>query len=200
MLTQYSIFFTGIFQTSMNTLILGDSFSADNHGWPSLLGFDVENRSQRGVGEYKVYKQYKAGDKHDLVIVCHTSPWRIHTPKHPVHITNTERPNTDFLLADIDYHSKENKEMEIVKEYWNNYYDFEYQIDIYKLLVAKLLKIPNSIHLTFHDVSEKIVPINMNHVWRQQPGNINHLDKKGNTIVAEEIISLAEKLTNANQS
>ncbi len=178
----------------MKTLIIGDSFSADNNGWPGLLGMDIENRSEKGVGEYKIYKQSIPADKFDLVLVCHTSPWRIHTPKHPVHIHNPVRPNCDFLLADIDYHSKNNKDMSVVNEYWKNYYDFEYQLDMYKLLVSQLSKIPNSVQLTFHEIAKEIVPVNFSDIWKQFPGDINHMNSEGNKIVAEKIIQLTGAL------
>jgi len=178
----------------MHTLIIGDSFSADNHGWPSLLGLDVENRSQKGVGEYKIYKQFSPTDKFDLVIVCHTSPWRIHTPRHPVHEKNPVRSNCDFLLSDVDYHGKNNHDMQLVKKYWEKYYDFDYQEDIYKLIFSELYKLPNSIHITFHQIPVDIIKNNFSHIWKQHPGDINHLNSIGNKIVADNIKKLIEKM------
>ena len=41
----------------MHFLICGDSFSADTKGWPGKLGATITNRSQRGIGEYKIFQQ-----------------------------------------------------------------------------------------------------------------------------------------------
>jgi len=183
----------------MKALIIGDSFSADNQGWPGLLGHDVVNRSQKGVGEYKIYKQSKSNDLFDFTIVCHTSPYRIHTPKHPIHSKNLDRPACDFLLSDIDYHSKNNSSMKLVKKYWDKYYDFEYQEDIYRLLVSKLYRLPNSIHITFHETASDVVENNLSHIWKKHPGNINHLDVQGNKLVAKNLEKIIEKSVNYAQ-
>lgn len=177
----------------MKALILGDSFSADSHGWPSLLGLDIENRSEKGVGEYKIYKQSLTADTFDIAIVCHTSPWRIHTPKHPIHEKNPTRPNCDFLLADVDYHSKNNTDMQLVKDYWQKYYDFDYQQDVYKLIATKLFDLPNSIHITFHNIESDMIKNNFNNIWKKHPGDTNHLNAEGNELVALHIKKLIDK-------
>ncbi len=79
-------------------VLAGDSFGCEwptGEGWPLMLAKNhaVNNIAQAGVGEYKILKQLwnlSARDaywvnNYDCVIVCHTSPSRIHTPKHPVH-------------------------------------------------------------------------------------------------------------------
>jgi hypothetical protein len=171
----------------MEIFLFGDSFSANVKGWPSMLGQTIINSSQNGIGEYKIYKmvmQKKALNK----IICHTSPWRIHTPVHPIHNKNSERPNNDFLLSDINYHSRHNDEMKIVKQYWKRYYDQQFQIDIYNLILDKLLSLKNTIHITFHDPDDtERIQNNFNHIWKNYPGNLNHLSIEGNQIVAEQI-------------
>lgn len=175
----------------MNILIIGDSFSTNNKGWPGMLGHCVTNRSQNGVGEYKIYKQSIDFAYFDCVIVCHTSPWRIHTPHNPVHGFSQERPHNDFMLSDMEYHSKHNKEMNLVKKYWDKYYDIQYQTDMYKLIVTKLFEIPNSIHITFHDENDtEIIKNNFHDIWKKHPGVINHLDEEGNKQVSEKVLKL----------
>jgi hypothetical protein len=175
----------------MTIAIIGDSFSYNNKGWPEQLEQQVHNKSQNGVGEYKIYKQYNKDTECDRTIVCHTSPWRIHTPYNPVHSDKEERPQNDFLLKDVDYHSKYNKEMMDVKRYWYKYYDPTYQLDLYKLIVEKLFTIPNSIHITFHHPDDtKIITNNFYDVSQSHPGNINHLSDQGNQIVSERIRKL----------
>lgn len=173
-------------------LIVGDSFSANNNGWPSLLNQPFVNLSQNGIGEYKIYKNFKNyKDNYKLIIFCHTSPWRIHTKFHPIHSKNNFRPNNDFILSDVDYHSKENKDMQLVKNYIDKFYDFDYQQDVYNLLVKELVNVKNSLHITFHDpLDTKQIPINFNAIWQNNQGNINHMNATGNTIVADKLIEI----------
>tara|TARA_A100001515_G_scaffold45057_1_gene35381 strand:- start:2195 stop:2734 length:540 start_codon:yes stop_codon:yes gene_type:complete len=175
----------------MKLLIAGDSFSADNKGWPSLLPADVTNASQRGVGEYKILKQVEAYDEYDCVLICHTSPWRVHTPYHPIHSISDTRPSNDFLLADVEHHAGSDKRMAVVYEYLKNYYDTDYQMFVWHSVVEKTKNIPNAIHCTFHDpVDTKIIDHNYHHVWQQHPGDINHLDDKGNALIAQLVEQL----------
>ena len=103
----------------MHVLIVGDSFAADwsaKHcdlfGWPNLLAkhHTVTNLAQAGVSEYKIYKQLISVDlsQFDLVIVAHTSPYRVVTRSHPVHYNNSLHKHADLLFGDIEYHYKKN--------------------------------------------------------------------------------------------
>jgi hypothetical protein len=175
----------------MKILIIGDSFSANNDGWPSMLGHHVVNKSENGIGEYKIFAKSKNSMSFDKIIFNHTSPWRIHTRLHPIHKNNPERNNNDFLLNDVEYHSKINKDMKIVDEYLKKYYDPEYQQDMYNLLLKEIMNIPNSVHITFHDPDDtKMIKNNFNHIWKKCPGDINHMSIEGNQLVAEKIKKL----------
>ena len=175
----------------MMTYIFGDSFAVNRDGWVSMLGRDVRIFSQNGVGEYKIYKQVIENLRFDQAIICHTSPWRVHTRMHPVHKNNLIRENNDFLLNDVEYHSKINKDMKLVNEYLKNYYDPEYQEDTYSLFVNKLMQIPNTIHITFHEPSDtKQITHNYNKIYQKYPGDINHMSADGNRIIAEKIQKL----------
>lgn len=173
-------------------LIVGDSFSADSDGWPMLLNNDIVNISQKGIGQYKIYKNFKESNyDFDKVIFCHTSPWRINTKYHPIHSKSKDRPQNDFILSDIEYHSKNNAEIKLAKNYINKFYDFEYARDTYDLMVNDLLKISNSIHITFHDPEDtKLIKINFNKIWKNNQGNLNHMTNLGNALVAQELIKL----------
>jgi len=175
----------------MKLLIIGDSFSHNNNGWPSMLGVDFKNCSENGVGEYKVLKQIHNVGSYDKILVNHTSPWRVHTPTHPIHKDSNNRQHNDFMLTDVEYHSKVNDQMKIVNQYLKKYYDPTYQLDIYNLIVDKLLSLKNTIHITFHDPEDTSkINNNYNKFWKTYPGNINHMSLEGNEIVAEEIKKL----------
>ena len=172
----------------MKLLIIGDSFSANNNGWPSMLGHQVINKSENGIGEYKIFAKSKNIVSCDKIIFNHTSPWRVHTRIHPIHKNNPERSNNDFLLNDVEYHSKTNKDIGIVSEYLKKYFDPQYQQDVYNLLLKEIMCIPDSIHITFHDPDDTSQILhNYNHVFKQYPGNINHMSYEGNKLIANLI-------------
>ena len=174
-------------------LIVGDSFAADNAGWPSMLNYAFENKAQRGVGEYKIYKQLENSTDFKITIICHSSPWRIHTRNHPIHQTNVQRSQNDFLLSDVEYHSKKNKKMKDILYHIENYIDFNYQEDIYNLLLKQMFNLKNTLHITFHDKEDtKNIPYNFNEIWKKFPGNTNHLNEEGNLKIAHEIKKLLE--------
>jgi hypothetical protein len=176
---------------SMRVFVFGDSFAADPSGWARMLEGEVSNFAKNGIGEYKIYKGLQTFLNFDKAVICHTSPWRIHTRKHPVHKNNPTRYNNDFMLNDVEYYSKKNKDMKTVHEYLTNYYDPEYQEDTYQLFVDKLMNISNTIHITFHEPEDtKQITHNFNHIWKQYPGDINHMSIEGNHIIAEEIKKL----------
>jgi hypothetical protein len=92
------------------------------------------------------------------------------------------------MLNDVEYHSKINKDMQVVYEYLRNYYDPVYQEDTYRLLVSELMRMPNTIHLTFHDPDDtKQIQHNFNHIYKTHPGDINHMSEAGNKIIVEEV-------------
>jgi hypothetical protein len=97
-------------------LICGDSFAADwskkyeGKGWVNMIENDhvITNIAEAGVSEYKIYKQLISFDltQFDLVIVAHTSPYRVVTRLHPVHYNNSLHKHADLLFGDIEYHYK----------------------------------------------------------------------------------------------
>lgn len=158
-----------------------------------MIGKNVTNLSQNGVGEYKIMLQSRMTDltQFETVIVCHTSPWRVHTRFHPIHHNNQQRNENDFLLSDVEYHSRYDEEMLYVKKYLEKYMDPRYQMDVYALIVNELKAIPNSIHITFHDKQDtSIIENNYNSIWLENQGNTNHMNNEGNSAVAEHIKEL----------
>ena len=176
---------------NMRLLIVGDSFSADTDGWPSQLGVSVTNRSQRGVSQYKILKQLQDHADHDCVLIAHTSPWRVHTPHHPVHADSDTRTHNDFILADVEYHAQHNQEMQLVNQYLSKYYDAEYQQWVWHSAVDQMMQIDSAVHCTFHDPEDtERIPHNYHHVWQQHPGDVNHLNTQGNALIAQLVEQL----------
>jgi hypothetical protein len=195
----------------MKILIVGDSFSSDwsvKHkdvpGWPLLLSniYNVTNCSQAGVGEYKIYKQLISVDldNYDIIIITHTSPYRITTKKHPVHCHDSFHKNADLLFSDIEYHSKKiksifNQSLRAAYNFFIWHADDEYQESIYQLLVNEIDRM-----LTNKHIIVMVTPLAAPSLSRYQnqivipetevnPGMPNHLSCEYNQIVFDQIVT-----------
>jgi hypothetical protein len=127
----------------MKILVIGDSFAADwtvkykGFGWTNLLAdqFDVTNLAQAGVSEYKIYKQILSIadlSVFDLIIVSHTSPYRVHTRLHPIHTGDLLHNNADLIYSDIEYHAHTlrgyfNRSLRFAVGFFVHHNDEEYQ-------------------------------------------------------------------------
>lgn len=178
-------------------LICGDSFAASDHpdSWVSLLrqDYEVENLSQAGVSEYKIWRQLTSMDPYqfDMVIICHTDPHRVHTRKHPIHKTELHK-DCDLLWSDIAYHGTHlarwfNRSLDAAVGYFIHHFDEEYYDDVYGLLVLNMRQ-----ELSMH----KNV-IEMSGCWeddfglfkiaKENPGKINHMSPDGNRLVFQKV-------------
>lgn len=186
-----------------NILIVGDSFSADwsaksqdYPGWPSLLSAVnfVTNLSQAGCSEYKIWKQLESAklSKFDVVLISHTSPFRLPVERHPKHINDIFHKNCDLIYSDI----KDCEELSCVTEYFEKYFDLEYAKFVHQLIVnheidyvtknfsGKIIRITNldSSHLVNSDEI-----LNFESIFQKQRGLVNHFNQQGNQIIFESI-------------
>jgi hypothetical protein len=182
-------------------LICGDSFSSiwpdGDSGWPCLLSqdFDIQNLSQAGVGEYKIYKQLLSAslENFDLVIVNHTSPSRIHTNNHPLHKDGFHR-NCDLIYTDISERLDWfNENLKISKKWFEYHYDDQYQIDIYKMIRSKINEIIKTEYfsITHTEISKNFTieknSIDFSEIWKNNRGTVNHYNTFGNLFVYEKL-------------
>lgn len=187
-------------------LICGDSFAADwtvkypSEGWPNLLAkdYNVTNLAQAGCSEYKIYKQLLSVDlsKFDHIVVFHTSPNRLYTNKHPIHHNDILHSNSDLIYNDIKEHSKINKELLPIVEYFEQHFDLDYAYFIHNLLCEKienLLSVHNVIHATGIDWAGLHLFDNMidfSKLAITNKGYTNHFDLSGNHYVYKTIVSI----------
>jgi hypothetical protein len=178
----------------MKILLAGDSFAANwndisTTAWWQLLDQEhtVHNVAQAGCGEYKILNQLLNCNlkTYDLIIVCHTSPYRIHTLSNPFH-DNVSHKNSDLMYTDISC-AKESNEKNHVMYFFENIFDLEYARSIHNLIkkeIVQVLASYNHLHVSFFKnfKDEYTYPqeINLYHVWKKYPGNINHLNPAGN--------------------
>lgn len=192
-------------------LICGDSFAADwtvkytGEGWPNLLAKDysVTNLAQAGCSEYKIYKQLVSVDLNlfDYIIVFHTSPNRIYTSRHPVHSDDLLHGNSDLLYADIKEHSKTNKELIPIVEFFEQHFDVDHAIFSHNLLckfIGELCEPYNTLHATGFDY-KKLYQFNntlLDYSGLAEPklGNINHFSNKSNILIFNDIKSRLDQI------
>lgn len=172
--------------------IFGDSFSASKNpeSWVSLLDQPVNNFASNGSSEYRIYKNYYAErcniGTSDTVLFVHTSPSRIFLKDDKAMSSRQleSHPSCDIIINDV-YEKKEKEYIRILESIW----DDEYFNDVFDLMVDKLQAVPNSVHLTFFETSRSDI-VQLNHLWTANPGDINHMDKIGNQLVADVINQL----------
>jgi len=187
-------------------LIAGDSFAANwpnCNGWVDMLAteYKITVVAQAGVGEYKILKQLESinTNEYDCVIVSHTSPSRIHVREHPLHKEGFHK-DCDLLFNDIDRFSVPGSNLDVAKKWFINYYDDDYQLDIYKLLRNKINDI---IHIPYISMSHievlKDMVIENTHLdfsglWSTTRGTCNHYNDIGNRFIFNKLKIEIEKV------
>jgi len=194
-------------------LIAGDSFGCEwpnGKGWPLELAKNnaVNNVAQAGVGEYKILKQLQNVFEHDkswqknydCVIVCHTSPSRIHTPTHPVHKQGLHK-NCDLIFSDIQHKFDWfNSRLRTAKNWFWHHYDDDYQKEIYRLMreeINRMISIPYLAVDNFSISNQFACETNrldLTEIWPFYRGETNHYTEEGNQIVLKQIIDKLDKI------
>lgn len=185
-------------------LICGDSFAADwsvkyqGIGWVNLLeqNYKVTNLAQAGCSEYKILKQLQSVNlsKYDLVLVSHTSPYRLYVDKHPVHSKDILHKNSCLLYSDVLEHLPEHPELQPVAEYFDKYFDLEYAEHMHNLLLKEIdFKCgENTLHVS-HVKWDNLYQfdnfINFSNIFEKYRGSINHYTDQGNQIVYERVLA-----------
>ena len=97
--------------------------------------------------------------------------------------------NTDFEI--VDYIEEEGVTSE--PEYYVPVLsDEDFFNDVFNLIADKLVGVPNSHHVTFFESSRNDL-LNLNYIWKNNPGDINHLNNEGNMLVAEIVNQMLKR-------
>lgn len=188
-------------------LICGDSFAADqtpqmcdHPGWPNLLAqkYRVANVAQAGCSEYKILKQLQnhAHDQIDLLIVVHTSPFRIPVEKHPLYDETSRHRHSDFIYSDTK--SSSDPRVSCVSEYFEKYFWREHALFVHKCTLQEQQKIIGNqpcLHIAFCQWDHLVAFENfleLSYVFKKHRGTVNHLSKVGNECVFKEISEYLE--------
>lgn len=190
--------------TNVKILIAGDSFASDwtkkcpnAYGWPNMLAdaFNVTNMAESGVSQYKIWQQIKNSNLNDfdICIVSHTSPYRVHTRKHPIHYNDILHKNADLMLNDIEYHKRKlsnifNKSLNSAANWFKFHYDPSFQEEIYRLLRNDILRMLDKIKFieifNFEDNGSKFC---YSKYLETDGGSNNHFNTRVNNIIFNDI-------------
>lgn len=185
-------------------LICGDSFAADwtvkyeGCGWVNFLeqSYKVTNLAQAGCSEYKILKQLRSVnlDKFDLVLVSHTSPYRLYIDEHPVHYKDKLHKNSCLLYSDVMEHLPNNPNLKPIVEYFDKYFNIEYAEHMHNLLLREIDELCgydtlHISHINWDNLYKFDNFINFNNVFEKHRGMMNHYDMQGNEIVYERVLA-----------
>jgi hypothetical protein len=178
-------------------LIAGDSFAADwskkyknASGWVNTLceDYDVTNIAQAGVSEYKIYNQLKRIDtsNYDIILISHTSAYRIPVIEHPIHSKDILHNNCDLIYSDLKEH--DNELTKIAVDFYEKLFDPDFFIFIHNLIINEIIqKYPTAINITFFDSFSHSIFHNFEKIFLNNKGNVNHLNQVGNNLIYKKI-------------
>jgi len=186
---------------ALKVLLCGDSFAADwsvkyhdTCGWPNLLSKKTElsNIAAAGCSEYSIWKQLRSVDlkQFDKVIISHTSPYRIYVKQHPIHKDDVLHKHADLIYSDSVEHR-----LDTVRDWFENYFDLKYAIDIHQMIMQEINRMgDNILHIGHMEISAPydFEFIDFSDLWKKYPGDINHYSNVGNKKVCQRLLSYLE--------
>jgi hypothetical protein len=189
-------------------LICGDSFAADwtvkheGHGWPNMLAdtYKVTNIARAGVSEYKIHQQLASVNLFDfhVIIIAHTSPYRLYVKQHPIHSKDILHSDCDFIYNDIKANEEQHPELGSIVDYFEKYFDQDYAKFVHNLICEKIEKMVDGcrvIHLiNFEDQYKFKNSMDFTSVFRTNRGLMNHFDEDGNKYVYQRLVRRISEL------
>lgn len=173
-------------------LVAGDSYASDwnqDYEWWKLLahlsGCEVDSIAQAGSSEYRILKSLTNFEDYDIIIVFHTSPYRIYTEQNIIHQSSITHKNSDYLIGDtINHGGRIGKAM---KGYVEHLYNEEYSLYQHIKVLEDIIDITKNKH-TFHtsgfdynDIYHIPDFYNITKIWK---GNVCHMCREGNERIA----------------
>lgn len=191
----------------MKILICGDSFAADwsvkytdYPGWPNLLAqvHDVTNLAQAGVSEYRIWQQLSSASlkSYDLIIIAHTSPFRIPIDHHPTHHRDPLHKNCDLIYLDVK-NADQTCELAPIIEYFEKYFSTEYACFVHNLIIKEELSlldkqfagpVLNITNLNWDNLDKTKNFTSFESIRKKHPGLINHYSQQGNQIIFDTLL------------
>lgn len=182
----------------MKISVIGDSFSCDTgkDSWVSLLAsqHQVENFSQRGISQYRLYRCFEQNIKKicsaDCVIFWHTNPDRVFVNDDILIGTRELRSHPFSDLVAADALSCDNNQWKTAAEiYYKFFFNQEQQNLFHRCLVDKIfkqLRNTRSLHCSGFAINDDRIKSFLK-TKQTYPGNINHMNAQGNLEVYDYI-------------
>ena len=190
----------------------GDSFCADyklisedNLGWPYLvankLGMSIASFGIAGSCQYRILKQAEIlfeKKSCNIIVICHTSPFRIYAPEHPLRRIDPLHFSSDFVPADTfkkkKYYEKD-PYISAARSFYKYLFDDTHQIDIHQLICQRIeyicskqnIKILHTSGFEYEDFFKFKSFTSISHIVHNYAGSVNHLNQEGNILLAELI-------------
>jgi hypothetical protein len=192
----------------MQVLIVGDSFAADwsvqnaiHVGWPNLLAkqVSVNNLARAGISQFRILQQLQSVclDDYNWILVCNTSPLRMVTRQHPVHV-DALHSASDLIFADLEYHqsnlsNNKNPALTCAYDFFRYHYDEDFQCFVYHAVLKSMLEILQNHDYIF--IHTPLVPdYVVSHITIKQQDMqkycANHLSDSGNLEVYQKICDI----------
>jgi hypothetical protein len=185
----------------MKVLICGDSFAADwdvhdtlaYPGWPQIVSnyHEVTNLAQAGCSEYKIWLQVSSIDisAFDRVILFHTSPYRWYVKEHPYLSNSKLHRDSDLIYNDL-VNQPPFEDQLVLKIFFEKYFDLDYAAFVHGILREKIeqhiMAISKSVYTM--GVQQESVDFDIAHIFNKYRGCVNHLNEKGNRMIAEKVL------------
>ena len=177
--------------------IFGDSFSTNDTriSWTRQLGSSTIKVSFNGISEYRILQSIKVSIEHiqpsDTVIICHTNPYRVYIPDH---IPYPARNHCAHAFCDLVISDSMNRNFMwrlISKVYFKYFFDEEHSTELNNLIIEKQIMILGQKSVKVIEISGfNGMPNSFHDVFVNNPGKINHMNCKGNELVANRIREL----------
>lgn len=183
----------------MNITIVGDSFSSDvsKDSWATQLSecHSVNNLSQRGISQYRIYTIIKDNlsliENSDCLIIWHTNPDRIFVNDNIDFPTRClgSHPTAD-LVANDALSSKDKVWRQTVESYYKVFFNSPQQELYHRLLVNEIRRLVagvKTLEYTGFNLNNSDIKSFFN-IKIANAGNVNHMNAVGNRIVFETIL------------
>jgi hypothetical protein len=184
-----------------SVLIVGDSFSSEQisgqYGWPVLLeqDFTVTNLSQPGIGQFKIFKKIQSAnlDDYDLILISHTSPYRLHCQTNPLYPDNHLYRSSDVIFADAESKLGQVPVADHLVYYFKYIMDNEYCQFTHRCCCQEIDRLTQSkpvLHITHFDWTDLYQFSDMTNYydfWLSNRGDFAHYSKEANRIVYQQL-------------
>lgn len=197
----------------MKISICGDSFAADwsikyqqYPGWCNLLAkdFDVKNHAQAGCSEYKIWLQIINADlsDSDVLILWHTSPYRIPIDWHPIHHDDVLHRHCDLIYEDI--RDRSHPDLKCASVFYEKFFNLDHATLVHQLMIDHQNKYltknfsGKTLHIKCPDSAKEnsMLYIDLDGILEQHAGLINHMDSVGNVLTYDIIKSHVLSIVN----